>query len=177
MIMEAAYPTQDEAYEQVKNLIYDTVWKFKRRYGGDFEELLSDANYHFIEAWNDYDPDYGTKLSTFVRNAIWFNLIDQLRRKATRDRHIMVSSVTIENQGYTQTRNDPIGDLADELTEDAKTVLELVLNSPAEISAAIWTKGGQPRNFRSCIRTYLQRLGWTAARVTESFDEIRQAIK
>jgi len=40
----------------------------------------------------------------------------------------------------------------------------------------IQAKGDQPRNYRSSIRQYLAELGWTAARVAESFNEIRHAL-
>src|SRR5476651_2599406 len=67
-----------ETYDDVAELVYDTCWKFKRRYGGDFDDLLSQANLAFMESYGSYQTKY--RFSTWVRTIVWNRLLDEARR-------------------------------------------------------------------------------------------------
>jgi hypothetical protein len=50
------------------------------------------------------------------------------------------------------------------------------VETPAELEQVYRAKGGEARNLRSSIRQYLIEMGWTAARIAESFIEVRRAL-
>src|ERR1700733_13680315 len=65
--------TKDEQYESVRPLILHTIKAFKRRYGGEFNELLSEANEAYMDAVQDYNQEL-SKFSTWVRTKVWLFL-------------------------------------------------------------------------------------------------------
>ena len=69
LAMEAVTVT----YLDVKNLIYDTCHKFKRRYGGNIEELIDCANYFFVLAYHSHDAAKSS-FTTYLRFKIWHGL-------------------------------------------------------------------------------------------------------
>ncbi len=67
-----------ETYDNVKYLIFKIVWKFKGRYGGNFEELLAEANLLYILAYDTHDETLSA-LSTWLYTKIWKGLLSNLR--------------------------------------------------------------------------------------------------
>ena len=63
-----------------------------------------------------------------------------------------------------------------ELSEDAKMVVSLVLQPPAELYYESVRRGDKPRNLRSALRDYLHAIGWGLERVAESFSEIKDVL-
>lgn len=183
-----------ETYEDVRLLIFDTVHKFHRSYGGDFEELVGDAHLIFMEVYNNFDPGRGTKFSTWLRLKIWYGLLEKARaqakrRKGLHDRAVdqtdkRMSSINLTDISCIDLTNipavnQPTFSLLDfiserEISKDAVIVVNLVLNPPPGLGK-IFEKSGWKR-VRGCLREYLRGLGWTVARISESFSEIRQVL-
>lgn len=70
----------EDAYCIVENLIRRICWKFQKRYGGEFEEWLSEANEIFMEAFHNHD---GTKSAfiTWLYYRLNWGLYDRLRER------------------------------------------------------------------------------------------------
>lgn len=161
----------EETFLEVQDLIRKQVWGLIRTYGGDFDEMMAEASYLFIAAYNDWDGI--VPFTTWVSNWIRWSLIDQLRiRIGHQARYTYVDDEVLTRN----INNWQPADLLEELSTDAAMVVKLVLETPAEIASIIEGKGGQPRNYRSTIRSYLISLGWTAKQISDSFAEIRAAL-
>lgn len=183
--MAALADARTETYRDVERLIWKTVYEFQRRYGGEFDELLSTANLAFAISYNTHDPGKSSFV-TWVRNYIWYTLMND-RRPALQhpvaflgDHDVDVKSTSPEPDPFETALIDPsetaIADLFDLVSEDAAEVLGLVLNAPASLQARVMQKGGTPMNWRSTVREHLLALGWGAKRVNESFREIKEAL-
>lgn len=174
--------TAEEGYEMVSGLIFDQVHKFRRRYGGNMEDLVSEAYVAFMKGHHQYigGTTPGGKhithgYDTEIRRWVWFELFDAMRsRFAQKNQMELVTTDTYEPA-------DPVkgfmaGNFVSDLTPDGRTVAELVLNPPEDLMATITAKGGTPRNYRSTIRTHLTECGWQAGRINNAFAEITAAL-
>ena len=76
--MESATMSLDaviETYFDVQNLIFDTVWKFQKQYGGDFEEMVAESNLIYMKCFLSHSPNKA-QFSTWLRFRLWKGLID-----------------------------------------------------------------------------------------------------
>lgn len=167
-----------ETYADYEKLIYATVKRFMDRYGGDFQEMLCEANYAFMKAFYAWDAGRA-KFSTLLVWCIW-NALKTLRNNKIKDETRCPVHIDAENDDG----KSLAGNLQDvtfeynfeNLTSDARDVMNLILNAPDDLFDAVIAKGGQPRNWRSTLREYLEDMGWTRRRIMQSFIELRSAV-
>lgn len=168
-----------ETYHDVENLVYKTVHDFIARYGGEFEELLGEAHYGFVIAYRDY-TEGKTKFSYWIRFVVWKTLQERQRNQLRR-RLPSVSLAAEEGQEGWEAETPHSGfclmEFLDELTEDAKIVARLAVDTPLGLSKQMVAKGGSGTARRHVLRNYLEGLGWTAERIKESFSEIAHVLK
>lgn len=172
--------TIDEGYERVKDLIYHQVLKFYRRYGGDWNELVGQANLAFVEGHHQYTRGYhasGRRLdhsyATEIRRCVWFDMFDMMRaRISCRAR---AATCYLEHEPE-DTLGQDVFTLVDDLSDDGRYVASLVISPPSTIEIVAMEKGGTPRNFRSTVREHLEKEGWGATRIRKAFDEIKEAL-
>ena len=115
------------------------------------------------------------KFSTHLVNSIWYGLLDSMRSE--RDKPKTTSSEKALNS--LQDRPHPVFDVPEflgELTEDAKTVAKVALESPSEMIGICATRKGAVRA-RGLLFDYFERLGWTLSRIAESFSEIGRVLE
>ena len=181
-------PSPVECYRHITPMVDATVRRFVRRYGGNYPDLRTDANFSWWRGDTAYreratngrsiHADYRVE----IRRWVWFELFDDYRVRAQYRRK---EKTIIKQDGLSFTRpaarefNFP--EFIDELTDDARTVVGLLFgaeerDAPEPWAAEAMAKGGQPRNVRSTLRSYLTGLGWAAQRINDSFDEIRDAL-
>jgi hypothetical protein len=60
------------------------------------------------------------------------------------------------------------------LSEDAVTVVNLLTEAPAELCTVM--RPGKAKQVRQFLWRQVKEFGWTMARCTEAFDEIREAL-
>jgi DNA-directed RNA polymerase specialized sigma24 family protein len=170
----------EETHREVALLIYDIVHQFQARYSGDFDELLSEAQEHYARAYHDYRTDRGASFSHYVWFRVWNGLVSTVRSNANRARLLRRQPAeALDSRPVEQP--EPMSFVLREflagLSEDAREVAKLALESPTEISAAVFQRGDcTPQNMRAAIREYLTDLGWAGSRIKESFREIRYAL-
>lgn len=141
----------------------------------EFEENMAEGNYAFCCAYEDYDRDNGEFLD-WVRFRVRRRLLDVRRSPARRQRNLP----RVELQDHQRTCG-PAGfmtDLLDELSEDAKHVVSLVLDAPPDVILALCERGRvNAVTIKAALREFLIDLGWTTSRVSKSFAEIRKALQ
>lgn len=187
-----------ETYEECLDLIRSVVWKVIRTYGGDFDELMSEANVAFLDAYRTFDGS--SAFTSWLHTRVWYSCVsfvrdrleEQSRYKWREAERATVDGISIRSIGdaslasesiHNGVENVPdrrstwrIGDLLEELGEDARLVVSLTLETPPDLERVYQAKGAQPRNLRSSLRQYLAEMGWTAVRIAESFNEVRRAL-
>lgn len=172
--------TPEEGYASVRDLIFDQVYKFHRRYGGDVDDLTGDAHVAFMRGHaaslkaNVTAEQYPTE----IRRWVWYRgMFDAMRVRLERKRNVKFSSTADQEDTYiAHTRTFSTDDFMDRLTPDGRIAASLVLTPPPEIEKCAAGKGGSPRNYKSTVRSYLRTMGWQNERINEAFEAIAGAL-
>jgi hypothetical protein len=154
----------DKEYAGLRDFIYHTCHKFQSKYGGDFEELVSEANEYYMDARRSYDPKKA-KLITWVGFRIYKGLLETRRRWAYRNNRVAMGQLAHDPVQQERFRLDR---LIKEVSQDAQKVLRIVLGNDPPIRKAI--------PFRSALVEFLRGLGWAGERIIETFLEIKEAL-
>lgn len=156
-------------YEDVKRLIHSTVHKFYEKYGGDYEELVSEANLAFMVAYNTYNPSRA-KFSTWLVRMIVWRLLSLQRVEAA------FSHEPLTDVGE-MTEVMDLSDLINGMSDDAKTVVNMVIASPRRLTRLVEKRGrGTPVHYRGALRELLLDLNWTTKQIQATYEEIRNLL-
>lgn len=156
-----------ECYSYISRDLDQIAGKFVRRYGGDYEEVRAEADYQFLIAHYKYESSRGG-YSHWIKSRVRVNLLEKLRKEIMRNNRLPRIKLNLESQ------EDPVltgGRFWDGLSEDARFLTFLVLESPRELARGLG--GPDPRGF---LFHFLRRSGWTVARIIESFNEIKETL-
>lgn len=149
--------------------------QFASKYGEDPEDTLDLGISCFYEAHMRYSPEKGEYLS-WMKGRVWLNLLDGLRKKQYRNATLKRSGIDLTLLGRQELQFDREG-LENILSKDAKLVLSLVLDCPPEILNAIASGNGSDGTWRKTIINHLKSTHkWKMPRVSEAFEEIKEAI-
>jgi len=172
MIAEAKRST----YEDVEQMLH----KLAHRSGiFDHEEAYQEACLAFCEAYDSYDPSQ----SRFTTWCYWQARTALLEKRIGEARHSSIAVCSLKaveqatSKGFDAGRHPaPLASLLEDLRGDARIVVEIILSGPEDILNAL-TECSSMQQRCGVLRTYLRGLGWTLARITESFSEIRDALR
>lgn len=165
----------EETYEDVQNLLYKISHRFKAKYGGEFEDLFSQANEHYLAAYNSYDSNR-TKFSTWLWFTVWHAMLETMRNAARkhgqcpRDYSIELTTVSLREQFDLQT-------FIRDVSEDAATVVKLLFECPHEISEAFAPSKVRISSIRTNLVNRLLSMGWAGKRIACVFQEIKEALQ
>jgi hypothetical protein len=137
-----------QTWEDVKLLVYKTVHLFIKRYGGDFDELVGESHMMYMRACEGYDGR--SSFPTYVRWVVWHDLQELLRKAMRRNGKVVFGDIDPNQHGYHSTFD--YAEFFDELSEDAKVVVGLVMDTPQELVNTMIARGGSPQTQRSVIR-------------------------
>lgn len=163
-----------ETYEDVERLIWDVVHKFHRKHGfqyGKPRELYSQACVGFMHAYQTYDIKKGS-FSNYVRQIVEFKLLELIRTE-TKHRVRMHQADELEVVDPSHS-SFSLGELLDEVSEDAKAIVMLVLDTPHDLLHAMQCEDND--SVKYLLRQYLVGLGWAKERIAECFSEITHAL-
>lgn len=165
----------------LEKLVGDITNRFYRRYGGDYDELLSEAYLQWGTAWHSYNGQ--SQPTTWTYFVIWHQLLEH-HRTATRRAVRLPQAGTLP----ASTRDRRIFNLmqvASDLSLDAMYVLRLITEVPADLELVLaQTPRGpgrpssevHPVHLRRAVVNYLLIHGWTADRIGRVWDEIRGVL-
>jgi hypothetical protein len=153
-----------ETYGEVDKLLHFTVHKFIRKYGGDYDTLRADANWHFLSAYLSFKPSK-SKFSTWVSYRVHMGLLASKRDDKKRAHYLK----PLPTKLYARTESTA-RQLARDLSDDAGAIIRLVLNI---IPASFFRRR---HNKRQALVEYLTGLGWSEAKIERSFAELREEL-
>lgn len=158
------------AFLEIQPKLEQVAKRFAARYHGDADELTAVTYEAFVDAEANWEIDYSRAWKTFVCNKAWWRMGTHGRLEASwNQRHGGELPGDVPERPERST-----GSLLASLSADAETVCRLVLETPAELIEAL--AAGEPYRCRVSLRNWLQGLGWTAERVVEAFQELREAL-
>ena len=166
-----------ETFYDVRKLIYGTVWQFQKQHGGDFDEMVAEANLIYIKAFMSHNPSKG-KFSTWLCFCLGKGLIDF--RRFIREENRYVSIEHFEDWGEYQIQTPPRStflELINEVSSDTKTIIDLLMEPTNELQTALMKKKSVKYYHKQALRAHLTSvLGWSNSRIKESFQEIVEVL-
>jgi len=164
-----------ETYNDMQSLISNVVWKFYKKYGGDFEEWKAEANLIFIKAYNTHKKNKG-QFSTWLYFCVWKRLLDysrEIHKQVPINYGECRNEDTIKNLEDRKNHSFSSLEFLDGVGEDAKTLIYLIWNFPHDLPIS---KGNNPCHMKVALRNYLRDAGWTGKRIKETFKEITEIV-
>jgi hypothetical protein len=160
-------------YEDVTPHINRIADIFERKYGCPREDSIAELGVTFVKAYRDYDPKQGPFDNYFYFMG-YKHLLESVRLGARREAKLPRSPIDLET--ISTEANFNLVDFMDELSPDAKRVVDLALNAPRYIAEELQEKSNQPRAIRAIIRAHLIFVGWSRDRIRTTFDEIKTVL-
>lgn len=168
-----------QTYEDVKLMILKAAHKWSRIYQVPFDDMVSAANEVFVNSFYRYQPERmarPTKFSTYLNFALHMDLCTYMNKQKKNINHnelneeIYDFEVVSYDIGYRTA-------LEEELTEDAKYVVSLLLDAPEDFQELIKLREVKKKNdMKWALREYLIASGWKATRVTAAFDLVKEKL-
>jgi len=178
-----------ESYEDLHRMVYKIVFLFHKRYGGDLDTILSEANRLFLIAHARHDPKRG-KLSTCIYYAIYHGLKDIMRKEKKRLRGAKeISLEAIINGNGEEEQNEIEGLLHMQKTskerieevimnvgEDCKSIIHFILFPSYEFY--VETSESEDKDFwKMCLEEHLHfDMKWNKERIERAFEELKRAL-
>jgi DNA-directed RNA polymerase specialized sigma24 family protein len=167
----------EETWLDLQGLKNSVILKFQQKYGGSWDDWESEAHEIFMKAWERFNPEKG-KFSTWYGFFLHKLFMEKVRRQAMF--HARHQQVYTNLEGYTKPSKsfDCMAFLKD-LSEDAKLVAMLVLDTPNDVKLAVLERNRNEsiRNkMLDSITEFLTDLGWKEERVFSTFDEVSGAL-
>ena len=159
----------EQTYMDVENLIRKTVWKFQKKYGGEFDELFAQANLIYMLAYNDYERGR-SQFTTWLHFRIIKGLQQQLRENYKTPR--INDEVTNLEEIAVFYPKKSMNLLEDLFKDDVKNLIEMAIKA--------YNEHGKLQSKRSVsyyIRKHLQKdLGWTVSQVNKKLKKIKKIV-
>jgi RNA polymerase sigma factor (sigma-70 family) len=152
------------------NLIYRIAWNFQKTTGLDIEELIGEAGLAYTKAMRSFNPDKGTKFTTYAYWVISNELKTYIGRKRS---EVGFGQHEIEEPVDENTLTEKVEflDLINHLKPKAKEICEMILENPEMFTTT--TREGM----RMKIINHLRSLGWKWFDIRRAFGQIRWALQ
>lgn len=164
-------------FQDAAPTIMDTCLDFARKYGGEVDEYFSVGCMTFVKAYlGDTFDHTKSSFKTWIRTKVWFQLLDDMRTRLGRNNRLPRVDADLDKHP-TQEGSFDLDEFLETLSEDAQTVIQLVVDTPPAFALEVYVRGEfTPGNVLRSLRIFLRDLGWASARIVEAFEEVRQAL-
>lgn len=172
----------NQLYPLYEKLIYSTCWRFKKRFGGEFDELVGEANLIYVNEVKRYyettmDSNKGElPLSSWLAQKIWFGLTNKRNRHENKWANMVEHDEEKHPTHESAARHFGFVDLMDELSSDAKHMVNMLLDSPPHLKALIEDNNDSMRTIKYTLTKYLKTRGWGVTRIKHTFREIAKVV-
>jgi len=154
-------------FPKVEKMLYTLAWRTANTYPVSFEEARSEACYAFMRACQDYKSERGQKFSSWAYYWAWTKLKDLVIARSKDP----LTFIEIEEDllGEAPPERAESLDLLEELSEDAREIVEMILETPEELIGVVMT----PRRLLHRVKDYMvARKGKSRNQVNLAVDEI-----
>lgn len=163
----------EQKLESLKPAIRTVVSKLHSQYGGQREDMLTDAMSAAALAIKKFDPAKATcSLKIFVCRLVWQELFEDVRIRARRSRLAKFQNLEPESMSQIVDEKESIDissralDCLDEISDGAMAVAEFILSIPTT----------NPLRMQGQIRSYFRRQNWKPIRIQAAMEELRGAL-
>lgn len=165
----------ETAWAESQAIIHNMVRKQLKKAGGDYDDFLSEAHLAFVEAWNSFDENKGTKFATWLFHKVRGRLLEHVRTRARRWGKTQADVSLDDPDACLEIgqASAPLLDILDELSDDGKLLAQLILTTPMALQADI-----NPRSMMKSLATFMsENYGWSSIRAAITFEEMADAIR
>jgi DNA-directed RNA polymerase specialized sigma subunit len=164
-----------ELFAETEPMINYSASKFYRQYGGDSDDWVSEGYDIFMRAFDTHDGEHSFK--TWLGFLLSHIMMERVRRKAMRNARLRRVANDLLDAPAREKPEFVLTEFMEELSEDARTVVGLVFDAPTEIRISLNDYGREtPYTIKKSVIEYLKDIGWAAARIAESFKEVKEAF-
>lgn len=161
-------------YQKYKNLLASRAWHWHRCNPHiEFEDLLGEAGLAFCICQTKFDPERGTKFSTFlhhcVNNALHLYVMRNVSRFA--DEVDLLPDRDPSSEALLQFKQWASG-----LSAEAQFICRCIWETPAEL-VEMAMGSSNPKNTRRILAKYLRERGWKWRSIFNAFTEIKEGLK
>lgn len=172
--MKPAAIDPEEMFPQVERIIYQLAHRFSRTYPVPYNECLSEGYWAFMEACRRYDTKRKAKFSSFVYFLTWTRLKNLIRH---RSKEPLCFVDTVKHDAWltahaTQDKSKVL-ELIDDLSEDAKEIVGLLIETPQDFIGMEMT----PRQLLRKVRALLVRRGHKKRALRRACKELRNRFQ
>lgn len=155
-----------ETFEESRVLIRRVVAAFKRRKGGDYEEMEGEAHVAFMKAYETHDPGKGP-FDRWLAYRIRRHLIDKAAKIVYRQ--YIGRQVGLDVYRVKGRREWRLEGLLDSLTLDGLEAIQAAFEAHVE-----GLTGGA---LKASVKRRLAEMDWDASRISAAFAEVREALE
>ena len=163
-----------ETYKDMKGLLIHIAKAVYASYGGDLDDLISQASLIFLEVLGDYDVKRAG-MSTFLTITVSRRLF-YYARKNLQPSYLSIDDV-VQKSVFKKEPNISVMDFLDEFSSDALVVLSVFFETPKEIFAHLSEGPNLQYHMRNRIKNKLRQMQWTTRRIKKTFREIAFVLK
>lgn len=160
------------------NLIRKMAWSFSEKTNIEFEELFSEAALAYCEAMEEFDPDRGTKFTTFAWWCMKNHLINFCKQETKFNDHFKCKEEFPEelHPMFEEITHDRLEEIIGGWPRDCQITVKMVLDNPEKYL-------GKTPNFTRTDKTPLARVkeslrnrNWRWSRIEETIRSIKNFI-
>jgi len=166
----------EDAYRQLEKMICGICWKFVHRYGGEFEDWLSEAGELFMDAIHSYNGK--ASLTTWVWYQLHWRFYTILRKQMkTAGREIALDDLGDHEHSVEEILEANIGKCftagLDYLSDSGWELWELIAEPPTELQGELDPE--HPEDTWDAIQRYCKyRMQWTWKEMRTAIAELQE---
>ena len=168
----------EKDYELCRPYLSHIALRLHYKTGFDYKELVSKANELFVESWYTYDPDEfpNTKLTTYVTSQVTPRLRNYVFRRdpMCQDDEWHGDRLHSRHPEWHPRKRLELKETIDGMSEEAKFVVSVILDCPAEILELDGTE--KPKTIRGALVRYLRESGWAWSLIWDTFKEVKTTV-
>lgn len=158
-------------YTQYEKLVYSAIHSVWRDIGGNLEEMLACSGMLFVKACQCYNEQRGMSIGAWIRKVVWDDTFSARRIDIGRSNRYEKGDFDLLAVEDKRSRFS-LAELMEELSEDARNLVELSINPHNGIALK---QDGVPK--QSSLMAAARRLyGWSNEHLAEVCNEIRESL-
>lgn len=169
-----------ESFNAFEHLLQRIVEQHHATYGGDFDDLFSEAQEIFLNAHQQHDEMKG-KIGTWIYFFVSKRLLEKRRKDNRLKKHIksipLNHAVETEEDLELKVKRKDLEILLSEVGEDCKNIIYLILFPPKDFEEE-FSKHKKPKYCKNFIMEYLHfDMKWHMQRIKNAFNELKEVLE
>ena len=177
-----------ESFKEIQNMLHKIVLSHYQTYGGDLDDLFSEAQEIFLLAHMRHD-ELKSSLNTWIYFIVSHGLKDYCRRESRRlhgCKNVSLENLTSRNPTSilpvpikleAKKKRKDLEVLLSQVGDDCKNIIYLILFPPQDFEEEA-SRQKKPSQWKNFIREYLHfNMKWIINRTKKAFNELKRAME